>query len=438
MDYGDEGENSPRYVGQSQISKKFMKLDIKDCKVLLSNIDSQPSNDGFVIQVLGEMSIRAGPSQKFVQTFFLAEQNVAGKPNYYVLNDIFRFLKEDVFDDEDDRTELQDDASDGIGSSETADEGKVFVTLSKEQEEEISEAVDDGAAVITPVSTPAATAAAAAAAAVVSTEKSSTPGPLSVEQDEAEIMEEYASHEIAQNEPVVIEPEVAAAVEVEAEDTSPTAEPEPEVEVKPSGPVSWAALAARRSAAAAAAAVVPTAVSSSGTSTATVAASSAAPAEQIPESNVTTTASKSDDTHKKREFYSAYIKGVNDKVSEKGLRDALSKFGTLKHFEVSRNRSCAFVDFGDAAQLEKALQTHTLPVGEGIVVYVEERRRGGATTNNGNNRPNGGQRRFKQNSNTENKNNSGNSNNNNNNNSSNNNGRNNRQGQNGKRTSTGK
>lgn len=59
----------------------------------MSNVDSQASlNGGIVVQVLGEMSNKGGASHKFAQTFFLAEQ-----PNgYYVLNDIFRFLKEDI------------------------------------------------------------------------------------------------------------------------------------------------------------------------------------------------------------------------------------------------------------------------------------------------------------------------------------------------------
>lgn len=61
----------------------------------MSNVDSQSSaSGGIIIQVLGEMSNKGGPWRKFAQTFFLAEQ-----PNgYFVLNDIFRYLKED--DDE--------------------------------------------------------------------------------------------------------------------------------------------------------------------------------------------------------------------------------------------------------------------------------------------------------------------------------------------------
>ena len=65
---------------------------------MLSSVDSLASTGGgIVIQVLGELSNRDEPSQKFAETFFLAEQ-----PNgYFVLNDIFRYLKEDVESDYD-------------------------------------------------------------------------------------------------------------------------------------------------------------------------------------------------------------------------------------------------------------------------------------------------------------------------------------------------
>jgi hypothetical protein len=56
-------------------------------------VDSQiSSNDGIIISVLGEISNKEMPSQKFAETFFLAPQ-----PNgYYILNNIFRFLKDKV------------------------------------------------------------------------------------------------------------------------------------------------------------------------------------------------------------------------------------------------------------------------------------------------------------------------------------------------------
>ena len=57
----------------------------------MSNVDSQESFKNIVVQVIGEMSNKAAPHRKFVQTFVLAEQ-----PNgYFVLNDIFRYIVEE-------------------------------------------------------------------------------------------------------------------------------------------------------------------------------------------------------------------------------------------------------------------------------------------------------------------------------------------------------
>ena len=66
-------------------------------------MDAQSSaNGGIIIQVIGEMSNRGEPWRKFVQTFFLAEQ-----PNgYFVLNDIFRFLKEEAVESDDSDVEV--------------------------------------------------------------------------------------------------------------------------------------------------------------------------------------------------------------------------------------------------------------------------------------------------------------------------------------------
>lgn len=74
-----------------------MSLGYEDCKVFVSTVDSQSSAEGgIIIQVVGELSNRGGPWRKFAQTFFLAEQ-----PNgYFVLNDIFRYIKEESDEDE--------------------------------------------------------------------------------------------------------------------------------------------------------------------------------------------------------------------------------------------------------------------------------------------------------------------------------------------------
>ena len=80
-----------------EIHAKITSIGFQDCKVFIHSVDAQSSaNGGIIIQVIGEMSNRGEPWRKFVQTFFLAEQ-----PNgYFVLNDIFRFLKEETVEDE--------------------------------------------------------------------------------------------------------------------------------------------------------------------------------------------------------------------------------------------------------------------------------------------------------------------------------------------------
>lgn len=80
-----------------------------------------------MIQVLGEMSNNGLPNRKFSQTFFLAKQ-----PNgYYVLNDIFRYLK----DDED----TEEGEYDEYTAEETAEDAEVAEAIT----EEVIEAPED-------------------------------------------------------------------------------------------------------------------------------------------------------------------------------------------------------------------------------------------------------------------------------------------------------
>ncbi|KAF9239811.1 hypothetical protein BU15DRAFT_87827 [Melanogaster broomeanus] len=95
--HGTEGDEIKPCFGQQEIHNKITSLGFQDCKVFIHSVDAQSSaNGGIIIQVIGEMSNHGDPWRKFVQTFFLAEQ-----PNgYFVLNDIFRFLKEDTVEDD--------------------------------------------------------------------------------------------------------------------------------------------------------------------------------------------------------------------------------------------------------------------------------------------------------------------------------------------------
>ena len=67
-------------------------------------MDSQESFKNIVVQVIGEMSNKAAPHRKFVQTFVLAEQ----PKGYFVLNDIFRYINEE--DEEEEEVQQLDSA----------------------------------------------------------------------------------------------------------------------------------------------------------------------------------------------------------------------------------------------------------------------------------------------------------------------------------------
>ncbi|CAG8562814.1 12931_t:CDS:2 [Funneliformis caledonium] len=90
--HGTEGETVTLSQGEKEIKEKFQGLNLEDCRVLVTNVDSLASNNGgIVIQVLGEMSNRNEVARRFAQTFFLDVQ-----PNgYYVLNDIIRFQSDE-------------------------------------------------------------------------------------------------------------------------------------------------------------------------------------------------------------------------------------------------------------------------------------------------------------------------------------------------------
>nr|POF02603.1 putative g3bp-like protein [Quercus suber] len=78
-------------VGQRAIADRITDLEFQDCKVRVTNVDSQASDSNIVIQVIGEISNKQQAHRKFTQTFVLAAQT----NGYFVLNDIFRYLIEE-------------------------------------------------------------------------------------------------------------------------------------------------------------------------------------------------------------------------------------------------------------------------------------------------------------------------------------------------------
>ena len=92
---GQETDKEQVCLGQRAINTRIKELDFQDCKVRVTNVDSQASDSNIVIQVIGEMTNKSQAPRKFTQTFVLATQT----NGYFVLNDIFRYLideEEDV------------------------------------------------------------------------------------------------------------------------------------------------------------------------------------------------------------------------------------------------------------------------------------------------------------------------------------------------------
>ncbi|KAH8430397.1 NTF2 and RRM domain protein [Aspergillus melleus] len=388
--FGTEAESVPVAVGQKAINEKIKQLDFQDCKVRVLNVDSQASFDNILIAVIGEISNKSEPSRKFVQTFVLAEQ-----PNgYYVLNDVFRYLVD--------------------------------------EEEIVNEETAPAAAPSASVEEPAAAAAAAAAEEPAQPEPESAPAvdvqeteaPAPEVEEKAEPVQENGDEAQPQEvdsqvngaDAEIVEPEQATAVaeEVEAE-KPPTPEPTPAPSAQKEAPAppkenappakalpkTWANIASKSGAPAPVVPSIPAAPAKSAPATGSpqpAAAAPAAPATPAPE-NVPSQPPSNDGSgwqtaghdHKKTQSRAgeeqpvlAYIKNVNEKVDANLLKQTLTRFGKLKHFDVSRSKNCAFAEFAEPAGYAAAVAANPHQIGS-EQIYVEERRaRGNAYGGNAN------------------------------------------------------
>ncbi|CAH1761014.1 7624_t:CDS:2 [Entrophospora sp. SA101] len=90
---GEEGEPISVCQGLKEIDNNILQKKYKDVIVDFTNIDClEVFEKKILLQVLGSLSNNGDPPRKFVQTVILDTQ-----PNgYYVLQDIFRYLNDDV------------------------------------------------------------------------------------------------------------------------------------------------------------------------------------------------------------------------------------------------------------------------------------------------------------------------------------------------------
>ncbi|GAA5940122.1 uncharacterized protein JCM15063_001713 [Sporobolomyces koalae] len=407
--HSTEGEDTTACYGQQEIHAKIMSLAFEDCKVYISNVDSQSSAEGgIIVQVIGEMSNLNGPWRKFAQTFFLAEQ-----PNgYFVLNDICRYIKEEGDDElstpapastsaatpQPEQSAESNAAISATASASTptteaesdstpASVGSVLFTESKPAQDASKEESAEPVTADTSISfgseaAPLVNGNAKSAEEQRDLQPAVEPAPVAVEPLSAV---EHKSNDASK--PAATEPEAAAVVAEEKEEaeqkrdevveavaapaeTTPAA-PQPTRSAPPpaasspapapaaaptptvsSAPKSWANLAASASSnkwgsfKAAAAAPKAAEPSTPGATTPTPAATAQAPASSQFTEQVQAVV-----------HANCFVKGVVEFVTEKQLREVLtSRFGPLKELDIIRSKACAFVEFANLNDARKAIQ----------------------------------------------------------------------------------
>ncbi|WVQ98666.1 hypothetical protein IAU59_005797 [Kwoniella sp. CBS 9459] len=405
--HGEEGEESQIALGQQEIHDRITAIGYDECKVYIHSIDSQSSaNGGIIILVIGEMSNKNQPWRKFTQTFFLAEQ-----PNgYFVLNDIFRYLKEDVDDEEDAEEEQQ--------QPQAPEQAAPVVVAEKEQAAAAPAVAEPQPAVET--STPAEQVTQEPAKAP-EPEPKPVSAPAEVVKDAVPEEAQVASipdKDVAPSEPApaVEEPATSApaaeetpapaaaapAAPASAAAAKPAASPAPAAAAAapktngsassapapaatpaqpaaPPKPKTWASLAA--SGKAWSSAVVSNQAASSSPAPAPAAAAAAPKKEETPAPAAAAAASTS--TEGKHQFYinatrvntpHCFVKLPNwsldnqgspsEVLSENEVKNIAARFGDVKKVEIVKAKACAFVEFARVDSARKAIIA-SLPASQG-------------------------------------------------------------------------
>ncbi len=343
----------------------------------MSNVDSQESFKNIVVQVIGEMSNKAAPHRKFVQTFVLAEQ-----PNgYFVLNDIFRYIDEEEEEEigTEDTFEPGPPAADLAPAHTSQEEPKALTSsddpvaqerdaqaVDKKLEQEVTEKNITKEEASSDAPSANGTAAektaqvdvaedAPAAAATVDTPKSTATAEDAETTVEAEIVQPEKPKDPDPT-PVASPTQPTKAIPVQA--------PVSEAPSKPAAPKTWANLVAGPRVAAPA---VPSPASSTSPAPSQPRTSGPAPQKQSPpapspSSSVETTPGQPQQgsgngwqtaghEHAKRPArpqsisgtgeggnIPGYVKNVTDKVDASILKTTLQQYGKLAYFDVSRQK----------------------------------------------------------------------------------------------------
>ncbi|KAF4636005.1 hypothetical protein G7Y89_g2093 [Cudoniella acicularis] len=401
---GLEAEVAPVSVGRSAIQERIRELDFQDCKVRVSNVDSQASFDNIVIQVIGETSNKSAELKKFVQTFVLAQQPTG----YFVLNDIFRYINEEGEEEVVDTTAQEETPAAGplvedveMPKAQASTEEPAPAPLDAEiVDKKLEETIEVESA---PVEVP--TTNGNGEAAVEEAEEAPVAAPEEEEVPTPEAIEKAVEEEV--KEPEKPKDPVPSPIVTRAPSTTKPAEPaQPSA---PPKPLSWASRAAAAVGSApkpAVPAVAPKTATPPAQARAAPPATKPAPAQATPapasqaEKEKENTApgagwQTAGDNAKRqnrpqsisapleKEGTMAYIRNVTEKLTPEELRSALEAFGPLIYFDINRGKNCAFVEYATAEGYQAAASNNPHSI-SGETIFVEPRRpKAGAYGGNG-------------------------------------------------------
>ncbi|KAF5345899.1 hypothetical protein D9758_011441 [Tetrapyrgos nigripes] len=375
--HGTEGEDAHTCHGQTEIHAQITKIGFENCKIFIHSVDAQSSaNNGIVIQVIGEMSNKDETEwRKFVQTFFLAEQ-----PNgYFVLNDIFRFLKEESVDDEVAEEEVAEVAAPTPEPIPEPVAAPPVPPAPEHHEPPPPVAADPTAA---PVQEPPTTVSDIADAPVETPTPAPEPQPTQMNGIHHETEKPKPSPSPA---PVPKSPIPPAAVSAPAAAgtpppppyqppapstvpppataapsaaPAPPAAPQPVQPAAPPQPKTWANLAAANSKKWGSAVAQESRGTTENVPSTPSAGSGAHTPQNVPATPVGPRAGTPHPAYVAAQSVNipqCFIKSVNEAVTEAALKTALSRFGPVKSVEIVRNKACAFAEFQNAEAAKRAI-----------------------------------------------------------------------------------
>lgn len=376
---GQETEKMDVCVGQRAINDKIKELDFQDCKVRVTNVDSQASDSNIVIQVIGEISNKSQPHRKFTQTFVLATQT----NGYFVLNDIFRYLVDEEEETaEETAPEQQEEVQQVAPAAESGNQEPAPTTEQAEPKTLTSSmdpiAIESDAKAVDQqleekvLKEPTKTEEEPAPAVNGAAEPGQAEETNHVEEAPAAAVEEPEQPSVAEPEQATAEPELQPeAPKAPTPSPAPTpaapaqqAPSQPAAPPKPAGPKTWASLAA--SAARVATPAAPAAPTTTSQPRQTQPAPKAAPQTQAapaapstpaaPQEESSATTSTQDEwntvggNHNRSQSRQApvqqeqgpqsrgYIKNVHEGFDINELRAHLEQFGELTYFDIARQK----------------------------------------------------------------------------------------------------